>query len=232
MNRTPTHVLLLALWLWQTRAALADVVSEVVADSVADFSDVQGLNNWYYGYYDGDPPAPFTPSDFELLPQFFDGEWEIDNAPGGFWTQVGATRFHPNGTFTSGLRQPVVHWAVRRWVSDVAGRHLIRGILEDENPFVGPGNGIVAYIFVDDLEVFTYSLDEAQSTSYSLEVNLSAGAIVDFAVDPRMGSDLTDSTRFTAQIVVPEPPGLVAVFACAGLLMVYRVRVATDNSTS
>src|SRR5262245_34636889 len=37
---------------------------QLVADSVAGFSGTQGQSGWWYGFYDGDPPTPFTPADF------------------------------------------------------------------------------------------------------------------------------------------------------------------------
>lgn len=51
-----------------------------LADSVSDFSGIQGYRNWYYGYYDG----PFDGSEFHLMTQYFPdwgtGFWGVDTA--------------------------------------------------------------------------------------------------------------------------------------------------------
>ena len=48
---------------------------DIIADSVAEFSGVQGQNNWYYGFYDGDGTNPFSSNDFELLAQYGGGTY-------------------------------------------------------------------------------------------------------------------------------------------------------------
>lgn len=65
----------------------------LVADSYAEFSDVQGQDGWWYGYFEGDPP--FAPEEFRQFPKFIggarpvSGRWVIEEDPGGFWTSVG-----------------------------------------------------------------------------------------------------------------------------------------------
>ncbi len=189
----------------------------IVFDSVNEFSGVQGQDGWQYGYYDGDhPTAPFSTQDFEQLPTFGNPQnpanppyWYDTWGSGGVWTLLGAQWGHPNGTVTSGGRQTVVHWAVRRWVSDISGPVNITGELADAD--TGPGNGIIGHILVDGTEVFSQTIDDGDSlgVSYSVDVNLSVGSIVDFAIDPRNENDLADSTVFTSTgRVVPEPSAL------------------------
>jgi hypothetical protein len=104
----------------------------IIADSVNEFSGTQGQNNWFYGFYDG----PFTSSDFQLMTEFrtdtptaFGSEvWWVDE--GTYWTSLGALGGHPSGQSFSCLgRVPAGHWAVRRWVSEVAGEVTISGTL-------------------------------------------------------------------------------------------------------
>ena len=42
--------------------------AQIVADSVAEHSGVQGQDGWFYGYYDGDSNIPFSQNDFEEFP--------------------------------------------------------------------------------------------------------------------------------------------------------------------
>jgi hypothetical protein len=206
----------LAVALAFVAVAGAAAAGSLVADSVAYFSGTQGLKSWEYGFYDGDL-TKYTPSDFELLPVFDGTRWFIQDGPTGFWTSLTATGGHPNGILTAG-RQSATHWAVRRWTSDRTALFTISGVLADDNPAVNPPppqaayNGVVGHIFVDGTEVHTLSINEGGSTSYSLTLPLSAGSVLDFAIDPKTYSvrpewtaDYTDLTTFTAQIFVPEP---------------------------
>lgn len=188
----------------------------IVADSVSDFSGTQGQDNWYYGFYDGDAPAPFSTADFEQMPQFNGTSWFIQD--GVFWTSLNATSGHPNGVVTSGGRQPVEHWAVRRWMSEVDGLVTISGVFADLND--EGGDGVNVSVIVNGSVVFMQTVSNGQTdTSYSFTTTLSLGSSVDFAIDP-LGSDHADRTKFTAMIeaqdappVVPEP----STFSLMGL---------------
>lgn len=101
----------------------------VVANSQAEFSGVQGQDDWEYGYrnfresgatVNYDPEAAFIKfqggsdvdepwSDDVEGPQHWRGSyWDLhENAP---WTTIGATDVHPNG-FNNGEE----HWTIRRW---------------------------------------------------------------------------------------------------------------------
>jgi hypothetical protein len=211
----------------------AATAGPLVADSVAEFSGVQGLDGWSYGYYDGDAPSAYAPADFQPLPQFDGANWLIEETawntggpmPSGFWTRLSAIGGHPNGDLTT-TAHSANHWAVRRWSSDRRALYTITGVLSDNSPALNPPppqaayNGVVGHIFVDGNEVLTLPLNEGGSVNYSLTVPLSAGAIVDFAIDaktyatnPDRTSDFTDSTTFTVQVFVPEPTTLHLVTA-------------------
>src|SRR6185436_16447768 len=101
-----------------------DLANAVLADSVADFSAVQGNNHWYYGYY----VAPFTSANFQLLNQFGPDSdfsnintWHLQKGSGGFYTAIGQMQVHPNGPVSTSGRQNVGHWVCRRWISDRSG---------------------------------------------------------------------------------------------------------------
>jgi len=81
-----------------------------VASSAAEFSGVQGQNNWYHGYYnrtqDNDgiyQPFDFTP--FSGGPgqgawngtsqQWTGTQWDLNTASAQPWTELGAANSHP-----------------------------------------------------------------------------------------------------------------------------------------
>jgi len=180
-----------------------------IADSAAEFSDTQGQDNWYYGYYDGDSAFPYNNNplgdDFELMTQFID-RWFVQEGEGGFWTSIGEAYIHPNGEITSGGRQPVEHWAVRRWVSEVNGVVNITGHLADADPGYGSDDGIAGHIIIDGNNVFAQVIEEGDTTGvdFSLDATVTIGSLVDFCVAPR-ATDGTDSTELT--VVIGYYPG-------------------------
>jgi len=176
-----------------------------IADSVAEFSGGQGDDNWYYGYYDGDGPVPYSTEDFERFP-LFDGSWSSGSLD--YWTAISAYGGHPNGQVTSGGRKPEQHWAVRRWVSEAAGTVTITGRLAKQDPG-SQGDGVDGHILVDGETVWSQHVreDDTVGVEYAVDVSVRIGSIVDFALDPG-GNDWQDTTRFTARVAVRAPLGL------------------------
>jgi hypothetical protein len=139
-------------WTLKTIAVLACLMclvsqarGDIIADSVSHFSGTQGQDGWYYGYSSG----PFTGTNFTLMTQFAPSEitsgdsWYVQE--GTYWTQLSVTGAHGNGTTTSGGRTPTEQWAVREWVSNVAGDVTISGSIAK---LITGGNGVTADIFV------------------------------------------------------------------------------------
>lgn len=214
----------LAALLLMFLGAQASRAAPILADSVTEFSGVQGQNNWYYGYY----ATPGASSSFTQM-AYFDavggtvggsgGPWweeTTTQGAGATWTLLWATGGHPGGPLISPL-----HWAVRRWVSEVSGSITISGTLQDADG--GGGNGVFGRILVDGVEVYTGRVDAISgpaTLAYSIDTVVSVGSVVDFAIDPN-GNELYDSTIFTAKIAgVPEPSTLLllgsALVALAG----------------
>ena len=180
----------------------------IIADSVAEFSSVQGQDNWMYGYYDG----PFTPADFTPM-TVFSGAWWVDIettvTPENYWTNVGASRTHGQGIVTSGGRTPLEQWAVRRWVSEVTGTVYLNVNLA-KAPNGLSGNGVIGHIFVGGTEVWnaTIAPTDQVGVSVSIPVSVTVGQNVDLALDPRQAHDQSDTSVFTVVITdtaVPEP---------------------------
>jgi Collagen triple helix repeat (20 copies) len=184
--------------------------AEIIANSQADFSCVQGQGNWYYGYFD----APFTSSGFQEMtrclpddPVLGGSAWWVNE--NNWWTSIRATLLLPNGFRSCGRRQ-LEQWVVRRWVSEVAGSVTIFGTIADAR---GTLDGFTAHILVDGVSVLSQPVGTLQRFPYQVTVSVNIGSTVDFAVQPG-DSDCGDWAEFTAIVDSgnglqgpPGPPG-------------------------
>ncbi len=159
--------------------------ADVLADSVEDFSGVQGQDNWYYGYYRTDvgdtPTVPLSFREAENFNMDFTNLWSLDGT--GDWLGIGAENQHPHRP-GAGRNTPGVYWATRRWVSDFEGDVNISGLVDEAD--LG-GDGVVVRLFIDGVKFGQWDL---LSTSNSMiEFDLSAavliGSIIDMTVDPK-----------------------------------------------
>ncbi len=171
----------------------------VLADSVADFSGVQGEKNWFYGTWtkNSDNDGLYSPNEFTLIngDRFFDpatGKWDlgVGRPPN---TEITAQGGHPSsaavGFFT--------HWVGRRWVSETSGTITIEGTLANNYP---AGDGVIGHIVVNGIEIYQQAVD-GDSVSYSVQVDVQEGDTVDFLIDPGPADDETaDQAILTANI--------------------------------
>lgn len=201
---------------------------EILADSYIDFSGVQGQGGWFYGFYDGDSAAPWTESDFELLPIFdqFEGRgaWYRALGPGGYWTHLHVWGGHPNGVITSGGRIPEENWAVRRWVSPT--QHIVRvqATLMDLGYEPRAANGVVGHIIAGGT-IWRQAIENGPYGAVAdVEFCVDEGTGADFAIDPRDSNDWGDETYFVItvrSIIALQPrdvstgPGGTATFSVA-----------------
>jgi hypothetical protein len=156
------------------------VLADVLADSTADFSSVQGAKNWYYGYFPGGSINSFT-----QLPKYTlnaqQNFWQ-QTTFGPPWTLVGASsEMHPNGA-ESGSEQ----WAVREWISTFSGIAIIGGRifkLDTSNP---SSTGVYGRIYLNHSQIWNQFIAGTDGTGviYSLSVVLQAGDVLDFALAP------------------------------------------------
>jgi len=182
-----------------------------VANSVSDFSDTQGSNNWLYGYYnkttDGD--ATYQASNFVAFPRAA-GAWGVANYWTGTmwdwfngnppWTEISATGGHPNGSNNGNE-----HWAIRRWVSEVAGNVTVHFRIAKSN--IGGGNGVTGRIFHNGVERFTRTIAFNDNGTLTNDVSITGvmiGDFIDIALDATgtdaQPTDGSDGSIFTAVI--------------------------------
>ena len=157
----------------------------VIANSVRDFSDVQGTHGWFYGY----GAAP----DFTLLPQHRLTDWREEWVGPGRWLSLTAGSQHPDAIEGRPVR------AVRRWVSMVAGRVRIVGDVSRGTE--GDGTGV--QVVNDGQTLFSRLLGGGQPVRAHLDVTtvVKVGSHIDFAVDPGPGTNIDyDETQIAVTI--------------------------------
>jgi hypothetical protein len=182
----------------------------LLADSVADFSFVQGDHGWQYGYDSG------TLESFTLmtLPDRLvtayvppsNDVWRGWRSETAHWTQIFRLGAHPNGTISSMPANSILQRAVRRWTSTYAGEVTISGEIAKID-LVG-SNGVDAFIYVDGEEVYKTPIagDDGGGRSYEFRQMLKLKSTVDFVLDPHESEDHHDLSRFTGIIVRVDAP--------------------------
>lgn len=171
-----------------------------IANSVTDFSGTQGANGWSYGYV-----APNGANRFTAMTQFANSAWSRD--PNAYWTMISATMMKPNsGIHTSGGKVLSEEWPVRRWTSTVQGvvtisLHIAKAEIDPRS------NGVLGGVFVDidntqAPPIWSQSIagGDSQGLDARLQVNVSVGTKLDFALNPN-GDDTNDMTTYTVLIL-------------------------------
>jgi hypothetical protein len=170
----------------------------VVADSAAEFSNVQGQAGWRYGYY---AEPDFTSAGFvELVDYHFEASVGDEGwFTGNTWTWLGRVRMHPNGRVTSGGRPAIEQHAVRRWISSTSETLFVQGSLRSTSSV---SSGIVGRILVNDTEVWQRAIaaGDTQPQAVQTLVTVSVGDAVNLTLDPFESNDTADDTEFSVQL--------------------------------
>jgi len=130
--------------------AAAATHGQTLADSVSDFSAVQGQSNWYYGCFTN----PFNAGTFRLLESYTTNQYGsvgwLHGSSSPPWTFIGAASMHPAAPYASDIP---TEWAVRRWRSPASGFITIPGTIRMALPKTAPEDGVTGYILVDGTQV-------------------------------------------------------------------------------
>jgi hypothetical protein len=213
-KNTPVCFLSLALSVAAMLSTLAtSATGQVIADSVADFSLVQGRDGWEYGYYE----TPGQAASFRRMAHTFpagtywipaeSAVWSEDADPfRAPWDMVYARGACPAGTNYGGP----LRWSVRRWTagSEVYGTVRLTGTLSKMNPNGHGvcGDGVRGFILVNGSSVWEHSISATDMNGVVIDVlvYVMPGDYVDFAVSP-LANDRCDWTRFEAVVSVVRP---------------------------
>lgn len=167
----------------------------VVADSAADFSTkAQGESGWHYGYFDANQgqyqPAAFQP--FEAKADQWGEKWA---GPMPF-LGASADTLHPQ------VRGGKAVWAIRRWVSTVAGQLVLRGQFERDRQ----GDGCTVLVLVDGKPLYDQPIGGPTTPTerrFELPVDAQVGTVIDFAVTPGPAGNLDyDATGSDVQVLL------------------------------
>ncbi len=178
----------------------------IVADTVRDFSGIQGTTNgtWSYGNgffpvgsaYD---PASLTPMNYTRT--LYGYEY---NSFYGF-AKIDANGGHPSARTGYAVVHPV--WTVRRWLSNVAATARITGTVVRASPY---GDGTGARVYVDGSLVYSNIVGgggAGATVHIDFTTPIQVGSKVDFVLTPGSGIDTDfDYVDFRAQVSVPPPP--------------------------
>jgi hypothetical protein len=175
--------------------SVTEAANDVLADSVSGYSKTAGENGWFYGFAELSSAAAYDPSQFKQMTW---GIWGGDNYR---WLASGGYPFASGNTL-----HPSRYWAIRRWVSNFAGRASLSGFLSRGSG----GDGVGVRIFADGNEVYNHYLSPNQSINYSVpDIALKVGSNIDFTVNQAAESSF-DATTFTSMIFhqrsAPHPP--------------------------
>ena len=179
----------------------------LIADSVAEFSDSQGMENWRYGYWtksdDNDGVYEANTSDFKpfiKVPLAFLNSWNADEM---MWDlslptlSPQATQLRSDSVLPSGSNSGKVQHPIRRWESEISGGILIHGSINNPD---AAGDGVIARILVDGDEVYRQHFD-GNTADFSLLRPIQTGQNIDFVLDPGDDdNDVGDDTQWTIQI--------------------------------
>lgn len=190
--------------------------SLTLADSIREFSGNQGASNWFYGYWDrrNDSDGIYASGEFIAFPRspgpasaanfFTNNTWRW------FPADEAVTELDRYGGTATGANGSAVrphHWAIRRWISETNGNVRISGTIGDASRCADSslGDGIVARIFVNGVEIFKQPVRQ-MSMGYSVNAVVTKDAPVDFVIDPgEAGSDQCDMAAFSATVVTTGP---------------------------
>ncbi|HEY5811447.1 MAG TPA: glycosyl hydrolase, partial [Terrimicrobiaceae bacterium] len=166
--------------------SITEVDNDLLADSVSGYSKNVGENGWYYGYAKVGSNQTYRPSKFKEMTW---GIWGSDN-----YRWLGKDEY----LFASGSQMhPSTKWAIRRWVSNVAAKVTLFGLISRGEG----GDGVNIRIFLDGNEIYNRDLLAGESISYSIpKVKVKIGSKVDFVLNPR-GDNSFDATTFTSTIL-------------------------------
>lgn len=213
-----------------TLALVSPLAAATIADTTADFSGVQGQDNWYYGYWSG-TGAGYAPGAFtQMAPSAFNGSsW--DPFPNPNFTTIGASGWHPNGGSGTGAFQS----PMKRWIAENTGIITITGTWRNGDTArtinAASRNGTTVRIFAEGNLVYqqkvawtAYPGDTAYTTaSFAVDV----GDRIDFMLDS--DGDVNDDFTVWSSTLdfqpVPEPSSGILAMLAGGVLVVRRRRI-------
>ncbi len=178
----------------------------IVADTVRDFSNVQGTTNGTWSYLNGYViDNAYNPNDAITMGPMAFAATQYGFEYNSFYSfaKIDANGGHPSGRFGYEVVYPV--WTIRRWLSNVTATARFSGTIVRAAPY-GDGTGV--RIYVDGSLVYSTLIGGAgagQTIGFNFVAPLQVGSKVDFAFTPGPGTNVDfDYTDFRAEISIPR----------------------------
>lgn len=200
-----------------------------IADSVTEFSGVQGGSGWNYGYYNvtaNGAPDPGGGDFIQFASGAFNGSlWDLAT-PAAPWTEVGPTGIHPNGTNNGDE-----HWVGRRYTVQPgeAGNLVVEWDMAKSNP---NGGGVTGLVFHNGVQKDIRSIlgDDTIGVDRGIVLNgVLPGDTIDLVMSPfglsRGTDDGADGSTMSMRVFLQIPePSTAAVLAGTVLALCVRRR--------
>ena len=200
-----------------------------IANSITDYSLVQGTNSWFYGYYDKSndaTPGSYSSSEFTLMNQVSGGTWWVNNVDStvtGYFTRLYQVGGHSNGldNYPGRTRALAEHFAIRRWQSTVTGSLTFAVTIAKIDTAGGNGTNFFLYkngtVILSPFQPFTTSTP----STFSVTTFVTAGDYIDLSLDSWQAQDANDNTALSMTVeAVPEPATMTGL----GLALIALVR--------
>jgi hypothetical protein len=181
-----------------TRVAEVPTQYKAIANSSDDFTETQGNNGWYMGYYDGGAgPAPgaIDPNSFQPLKL-------VTNIWGYNWAN-GPAKIEEASFWPDAKTRPVM-----RWVSTMDGEVTIRGSFKSSKTNKDTFSNVEQAIYVDGKPAFDKVTTMNQPgfnymEPFEFTADVRKGTPIDFVV--LTGPNGSSHPRLDASICVPNP---------------------------
>jgi hypothetical protein len=175
-----------------------NIETTAIANSAAQFSGVQGQDDWFWGYrnpsVDGggenyNPTNGFIPfnggdgmGDWDGNAQQWSGsQWDLNTAAAGPWTELGQENTHPNSA-------PQEHWTIRRWVANsITTVTPLAFRYHTHKSNTGCGNGVAAALYINGVlkDKFYVAYNDGTGKTHIYFANVAPGDMVDLILSPR-----------------------------------------------
>lgn len=204
-----------------------NVLVYVIANSITEFSGVQGTNGWFNGYRnftaDGgatnyNPKTDFIPYKGGPGQGTWDGDaqqwngaaWNLNIGGSGPWTSQSAQDTHPNGENSFPNEE---HWTIRRWVGGEVTKVTPVAIDWQVKKTNLGGGGVTGALYLNGKLQDSITIDGPNGTNpvRRVYVNLNPNDIVDLTLSPQGPTDRSDGrdgsiTWFTVDTRIPTDP--------------------------